>query len=159
MLHKTGLPSTKDIMSRFPSEKILQKPKAILGCYEEIPCDPCSTKCPFGAIVISPGINQIPSLLYDQCTGCGICVTSCPGLAIMVAMVKGDDAIFKLPYEMPELVKKGMVVDALDRSGKVLTEGIIESVTKGTHDKKIKLVTLKVNKRYLYDIQSFKVRP
>jgi hypothetical protein len=52
-----------------------------------------------------------------------------------------------------------MVVFALDRSGKVVTEGIIDRVSKSAEDQHIKLVTLRVNKRYLYDIQSFKVKP
>ena len=31
------------VLSRFPKENDLLKPKAILECYEDIPCNPCST--------------------------------------------------------------------------------------------------------------------
>ena len=53
--------------------------------------------CPFDAIDIGENINKQPVLDVDKCTGCAICVTSCPGLAISVAQLVGDHAVFKIP--------------------------------------------------------------
>jgi Fe-S-cluster-containing hydrogenase component 2 len=159
MFEQTGKPDKKMVKSRFPEPSVLIRPKAILGCYEEIPCDPCMTLCPFDAITIAPGINNIPVLDTDRCTGCGLCVTGCPGLAIMVAMIKGDKAIFKVPYEMPARVARGDVVDVLDGNGDVIALGLVTGVATNRSDTKTKLVTLEVDKNHLYDVSSFKVRP
>jgi len=50
MLNQTGIPTKDQVHSRFPSKIALIRPKAILECYEDIPCNPCSTSCPFDAI-------------------------------------------------------------------------------------------------------------
>ncbi|MCK7484965.1 MAG: 4Fe-4S binding protein [Bacillus subtilis] len=85
----------------------LVKPKAIIECYEDIPCNPCETSCPFGAIEIGPDINQQPRLIVEKCTGCSICVTSCPGLAIIVAQSDGVAGRLKLPYEFLPRPRQG----------------------------------------------------
>jgi len=52
MLKTDGIPTKKQVLSRFPNEELLDRPKAITECYEDIPCNPCSTSCPFDAIHI-----------------------------------------------------------------------------------------------------------
>src|SRR5690554_7479321 len=111
MLDKDGVATIEQVRSRFPNQDIIVKPKAILECYEDIPCNPCSTSCPFDAIDIGENINKQPKLDPDKCTGCGICVTHCPGLAIIVAQIKFDQAIFKIPYEFNPKPKVGDIVE------------------------------------------------
>jgi Pyruvate/2-oxoacid:ferredoxin oxidoreductase delta subunit len=103
MLNRDGVATKEQILSRFPSNEVLVKAKAITECYEEIPCNPCATSCPFDAIHIGEDINTKPVVDFDLCTGCGICVYSCPGLAIVTVQIVNDKARFKLPYEFRPL--------------------------------------------------------
>ena len=122
MIKRTGVPTKEQIKGKFPSLEQLTKPKAIIECYQEIPCNPCSTSCPVGAITIGEDINQIPIIDFDRCTGCGMCVYSCPGLAIMVASIKEDKHILKCRMNYyQDLV--------LEIFGVVLIEMVISFVT------------------------------
>lgn len=85
MLNKDGVATLEQVKSRFPKLEDLKRPKAIIECYENIACNPCSTSCPFEAITIGKDINNLPVVDFNKCTGCGICAYSCPGLAIMIS--------------------------------------------------------------------------
>ena len=151
MLNQTGIASLDEIKSCFPKEHLLLKPKAIIECYQEIPCNPCSTSCPYGAITIGFDINDRPKLDVDKCIGCGICVYSCPGLAITVVSVKENNAVFKIPYEFLPVPKKDEIWNAVSRSGEIITKAKIKSVLSGPKQDKTVLVTVEVAKKYLYD--------
>ena len=118
MLEVKGYPTKDQVKEKFPTDLI--KPKAIIECYQEIPCNPCETSCPFDAITIGRDINKRPVIDFDKCTGCGVCVYSCPGLAIMVANVKDDLAYYKIPYELLPLPKKGDIWQGINRKGEQL---------------------------------------
>lgn len=154
MLDKTGVPTLDQIKSRFPAEAVLLKPKAILECYEDIPCNPCETSCPFHAITIGPDINKQPVLNDLLCTGCGICVTSCPGLAIITAQLLKDKAVFKIPYEFLPRPEQGSVWQGVNRSGEVICAATIEKVTVSPKQDKTLLLTVSVDRKYLYDFVS-----
>lgn len=151
MLHKNGVPSTDLILSRFPDNDILVKPKAITECYEEIPCNPCSTSCPFGAITVGDDINTPPKVDFDLCTGCGICVYNCPGLAIFTVQIKGDYAIYKIPYEFVPRPQKGEIMDAINRNGDVIGQCLIEKVTFGAKQDKTALLQVQVPVTLLHE--------
>jgi len=138
-------------MSRFPQKEALIKAKAIIECYQDIPCNPCQTSCPFGAIVIGEDINVQPKLIVEKCTGCGICVTSCPGLAIMLAKVETDRNIFKIPYEFLPVPVKGEIWYAVNRAGDCIGDALIENVFIGAKQDKTLLVTVSVESKHLYD--------
>ncbi|PKK96335.1 MAG: hypothetical protein CVV58_06870, partial [Tenericutes bacterium HGW-Tenericutes-3] len=126
-------------------------PKAILECYEDIPCNPCETSCPFDAIHIGSNINMQPKLNVELCTGCGICVTSCPGLAIVVAQVIGQNAIFKIPYEFLPLPKANEIWHGLNRKGDVICDAIIKHVAINKKQDHTALVTVMVPTIHLHD--------
>ena len=75
---------------------------AVIECPKRIPCNPCYTSCPTGAVLPFEDINDVPRIDYAKCTGCGICVSRCPGLACFVIDMTYalDKAVVKLPYEM-----------------------------------------------------------
>jgi len=149
MLNKTGIPTKEMVSSKFPSEETLVKPKAILECYEAIPCNPCATSCPFDAIVIEDGLTAIPQLLTDKCTGCGQCVTACPGLAITVCQIVNKKALFKIPYEFLPYPQKGEIWHGLNRGGGIICEAEIKNVI--ANKSKTALVTVIIDQAYLHD--------
>lgn len=151
MLNKDGIPTFEQIKSCFPEPKILVKPKVIIECYEEIPCNPCSTSCPFQAIYIGKNINDRPQVDFEKCTGCGVCVFSCPGLAISVAQLITDQVRFKISYEFLPLPQVGEVWTAINRYGQVIGEAKIEKVTLNKVQDKTALVQVVVNKSFLYE--------
>ena len=151
MIKNTGVPSLEQVKSKFPEASILVKPKAIIECYQEIPCNPCSTSCPFDAITIGEDINQIPKIDFSICTGCGSCVYSCPGLAIMIAKVKDELAYFKIPYEQLPVPIKGETWKGVNRQGEVICDAFIEGILKNKHTDRTAVVSVSVPKKYLYD--------
>jgi len=151
MLNQNGVPSKDLILSRFPEETYLVKPKAITECYEEIPCNPCSTTCPFDAIYIGEDINTPPQVDFDKCTGCGLCVYSCPGLAIFTVQVKGENAIFKIPYEFVPRPKKGDIMNAVNRNGDIIGTCEIEKVNDHEKQDKTALLQVKVPVELVYE--------
>ncbi|HNZ50771.1 MAG TPA: 4Fe-4S binding protein [Bacilli bacterium] len=151
MLNKDGVPSLDQIKTCFPNLESLQKPKAIIECYEEIPCNPCSTSCPFKAIYIGPNINKRPQVDFNKCTGCGVCVYSCPGLAISVAQLVGKEVRFKISYEFLPLPQVGEIWTAINRSGQMIGKAKIEKVTLTKVQDKTALIQVLVDSSLLYD--------
>jgi ferredoxin len=75
-------------------------------------------------------INEFPKLDAEKCTGCGICVASCPGLAIFLLNRDfGDGRVeIGIPYELIPLPEKGDTVLAVSREGEVLCEAEVTKV-------------------------------
>lgn len=160
MFEKTGIPSKEMIMGKFPSiERINNGPVAVVECYKEIPCNPCETACRFNAINIGKDINNIPTVNTNNCTGCAICLSKCPGLAIMVVDgSKSDTKVqVKIPYEFIPLPVAGDVVKGLDREGKYITDVKVLQVLNPKSFDRTPVVTIEVDKIFLYDIRNIKV--
>lgn len=113
----------------------------VVECPQRIPCNPCNTSCPTGAIIPFADINDTPTIDYGKCTGCALCVAVCPGLACFVVDMtfSEDKALFKLPYEMLPTPQKGDSVECLGRSGDVLATGTVEAVAEPTKDRTLVL--------------------
>ena len=116
-----------------PSKERMEKGSVvIIECDEDIPCDPCVESCKIKAI-IKESLTAPPSVDYEKCTGCALCVAACPGLAIFVVdNSREDKALVYIPYEMLPAPKKGDKGDALDRCGKRIGSAEVEKVRKGT---------------------------
>jgi len=151
MIKKDGFATREQVISKFPNPEMLIKPKAIIECYQEIPCNPCETSCPFDAIKIGLDINAIPQIDFAKCTGCGMCVYSCPGLAIMVAQIKDDKAYYKIPYELLPIPKIGEIWHAINRQGEVIGSTKIEAVLRNKNTDRTTVITASVPKEQLYD--------
>jgi Fe-S-cluster-containing hydrogenase component 2 len=115
-----------------PSKEKMEKGTVvIIECVEDIPCDPCADSCKNGAI-IKESLTAPPIVDYEKCTGCALCVASCPGLAIFVVDYSREDkALVYIPYEMLPVPQKGDRGNALDRSGKQIGSAEVEKVLKG----------------------------
>jgi Fe-S-cluster-containing hydrogenase component 2/bacterioferritin-associated ferredoxin len=131
MLEKTGVPTPEQIQSVFPSAERLNKgPAAIIECFQRIPCNPCQKACRMGAIQAFSDINDLPVMDFDKCNGCGLCISQCPGLAIMVVdwRYSSYEFLLRIPYEFTPLPKQGDTVRAVDREGKYVCDARVDSV-------------------------------
>ena len=159
MFEKTGIASEEMVRSKFPPiNRINKGPVAVVECYQKIPCNPCETSCPAGAISIGEDINNIPCRDENVCTGCGMCIAKCPGLAIMVVDgSKSPDTVeFRIPYEFLPLPAPGEKVVGLDRAGKPVCEAKVVKVMNPPSFDRTPVVTLEVDRKYLYDFRNFR---
>lgn len=133
-------------------------PVAIIECFQEIPCDPCSAACQRGAILPFADVCDLPKVDHALCNGCALCVVRCPGLAIFVVDVSkpGDRGEVKLPYEYLPLPAKGDTVTCLDRFGKAVCEGTIISALKPRTFDRTALVTVSVPKDLALEVRGIK---
>jgi len=158
MLERTGIPTDDDLEKVIPDKKRLdQGPVVIIECFQKIPCDPCAISCKLGAIKPFKDINDLPQVDFDKCTGCGICISSCPGLAIFVIDLNYSDekSLIKLPHEMLPLPEKGENVYALDRAGSILGKVKVIKVLKIKN--KTNIISIEVPKSMVMKVRSIKV--
>ena len=158
MLERTGIPTDDDLEKVIPDKKRLARgPVVIIECFQRIPCDPCAISCKLGAIKPFKDINDLPIVDFDKCTGCGICISSCPGLAIFVIDMNYSDekSLIKLPHEMLPLPEKGEDVYALDRAGSILGKVKVVRVLKIKN--KTNIISLEVPKSMVMKVRSIKV--
>lgn len=158
MLEKTGIPTDDDLKEVIPNKIRLAKgPVVIIECFQKIPCDPCAFSCKLGAIKPFKDINDLPQVNFDKCTGCGICISSCPGLAIFVIdeNYSEKETLIKLPYEMLPLPQKGEEVYALDRAGETVGKAKVIKVLKIKN--KTNIISISVPKNMAMKIRSIRV--
>jgi len=158
MLERTGIPTDDDLEKVIPGKKRLaQGPVVIIECFQKIPCDPCAISCKLGAIKPFKDINDLPIVDFDKCTGCGICISSCPGLAIFVIDMNYSEkkSLIKLPHEMLPLLEKGEDVYALDRAGGILGKAKVVRVLKIKN--KTNIISLEIPKSMAMKVRSIKV--
>ena len=140
MLFNSGILTEEREGAILPPEELWKNKKGglvVVECPQRIPCNPCATSCPTGAIRPFGDINDTPAVDHSKCTGCTLCVASCPGLACFVIDLTFSDslALYKLPYEMLPLPVKGQKVQCLNREGKYIAEGTVENVTQPRKDR------------------------
>jgi Fe-S-cluster-containing hydrogenase component 2 len=140
-----------------PSKERLEKgPVVIIECDEDIPCDPCVESCKIKAIA-KESLTAAPIVDYEKCTGCGLCVASCPGLAIFVVDCSREDkALVYIPYEMLPVPQKGDKGDALDRCGEKIGSAEVAKVRKGTRGTTI--LGILVEKNLAMNVRSIRIQ-
>ena len=128
----------------------------IIECVEDIPCEPCAESCKNGAI-IKGSLSDPPTVDYEKCTGCALCVAACPGLAIFVVDCSREDkALIYIPYEMLPVPQKGDKGDALDRSGKRIGSAKVAKVRKGNRGTAV--LGILVQKDLAMNVRSIRIR-
>ena len=133
--------------------------KAIIECYEEIPCDPCEIACKSGAIIIGKPITNIPVLDIEKCTGCGLCIANCPGLAIFVVCENYTDTlgIVSLPFEILPLPKKGQRIKALNRNGQYICKGEVVNVIETKSFDRTPVVTIAIPRDKVDEVRGIEI--
>lgn len=134
----------------------------ILHCYQEIPCNPCTTVCPHDSIQLSGTTGTIMDLPHfsGKCVGCGLCVLICPGLAItLVRDAKEKDmAEMILPHEFDHHYKVGHKVALRNVTGETLCDGIVKA-SRFNKKHRTHLITLEVPKEFATEVVGIQVQP
>ena len=160
----TGVPSAEELRNcpGIPSEGRKKKGRvACVECVQESPCNPCEGICPFHAITVGEQITALPRLQEEVCTGCGLCVANCPGLAITIVdkSLSETEGSVDFPFEYLPLPGKGDVVEAVNREGQVVCRGTVLSVKKPASYSGTAVVSLRVPLEYVDEVRSMKRLP
>lgn len=96
--------------------------QVVTECTQNIPCNPCESACPTGALKVGRPISNMPEFQKQLCIGCLKCVEVCPGLAVFVINYEfnSTEATVAFAYEYLPLPGRGDKVMAVDRNGKVI---------------------------------------
>lgn len=131
-----------------PAERLARGRVVILECFQEIPCDPCTKTCPFGAILPMADINERPRIDYERCVGCAVCIAGCPGLAIFVVEedFSQEESLVVIPYEFLPVPGFGDTVEGLDRAGNAVCPARVVAVQNAAFQDRTHLIWLAVPK-------------
>jgi len=160
MLAVTGIPTTEDLATRMPPKERLQKgPVVMIECFQKIPCNPCTKACKRNAIQPMEDINELPRVNFDNCNGCGLCISRCPGLAIFVIdeTYSDKESTVSLPFEFLPLPEEGEEVDLLDRAGVKVGRGKVIKVKNGKYEDKTPVITVTVPKELTMVVRNIRV--
>lgn len=133
-------------------------PVAVIECVQEIPCNPCEAACKFGAIAIGEPITTLPLLDEEKCTGCGICVAQCPGLAIFIVNKEysATEATVGFPYEYTPVPNVGDDCEGVNRKGEVLCKAKVVKVQNPKSYDRTPVVTVAIPKEFADEVRSIK---
>jgi ferredoxin len=155
----TGIPSEEELLASpgRPSRERMEKgPVAFIECVEDIPCNPCEEACPFGAITVGLPITNLPVLHGDQCTGCGLCIAQCPGLAIFKVHLNYTEttSLVEFPYEYCPLPEEGDTVPCGDRNGDYVTQGKVIRVKNAKVNDGTAVVGVEIPKAHCLEVRT-----
>lgn len=132
---------------RFPGVGKASGIHPVIECTQNIPCNPCQSVCPKNCIVIGEKISSLPVIDPEkECSGCGMCVASCPGQAIFLVNEDYEPgwASITLPYEFLHLPAAGDEGTALDRGGREVCRAEVTTVKSAKAFDHTNLLTIRV---------------
>jgi thioredoxin reductase/Fe-S-cluster-containing hydrogenase component 2 len=150
---ETGVLSLEDIVQLPgvpPLDRMVQGAVAVMECAQEIPCNPCVTNCPQGAVRMGDTLTRLPELDPDECSGCGLCVADCPGQAVFLVDLAfaPDQVTVTFPYEFLPLPKRGDLVQGTDREGRPVTDARVEKVVMPKKYEHTAVVTISIPREF-----------
>ncbi|RLC47121.1 MAG: sulfurtransferase [Candidatus Coatesbacteria bacterium] len=153
-----------------PGETRMRRPKPrdlrvypVVRCYEEIPCNPCTQVCPMHSIRLAgDSITALPTF-EGRCTGCGRCVSICPGLAITLVVENYDPKRRRALVILPSETDRGALfrertITTTDVEGKTLGEGTVIAVKRSPILDKRNLLLLEVPYEQRLDVAGYRLQ-
>jgi Fe-S-cluster-containing hydrogenase component 2 len=158
-LEITGIPSMAELRASpgFAGEDRFEKgPVAVIECVQEIPCNPCETACPRGAITVGEPITNLPALDGEKCNGCGLCLSACPGLAIFLVHKNYTEttSVVEFPWEYLPLPERDAPVPCGGRDGAFIAQGRVLKAGKTERSDGTALVRVEAPKEYYMKIRT-----
>lgn len=155
-----GATSLKQQQETYTNKDSDPKVFPVIHCFQEIPCNPCSTVCPFQSIEL-PGdpIMDLP-IFTGKCSGCYRCLLICPGLAVTLVDYRKDsnNPTVTVPYEVANYpVEKGDLLKMVDIDGNLLKElPVVDIIT--NKSSKTQLIKVQAPKEIAKRIVSFRIQ-
>jgi Fe-S-cluster-containing hydrogenase component 2 len=139
-------------------EFMTKGPIPIIECAQYIPCNPCETSCPAHAIIVGKPITNLPKLNLNKCNGCGICVTCCPGLAIVLLDMtfSNTESLVTIPYEYLPMPQVGDEADAVSQHGETLCKAKVIRIRNPKSFAGTALVSIAVPKQVAVEVKGLK---
>lgn len=158
-LEQKGYMTLEELKSavNYPSEERFAKgPVAVAECIHEIPCNPCEAACRQGAIEIGMPITNLPMVNEEKCTGCGLCIAHCSGLAIFVIdkTYSETQATVAFPYEYLPLPVVGQKIKGVNRAGDPVCDGEVVKVLDIKAFDRTPVVTIAIPKEFADEVRS-----
>lgn len=161
MLAKNGYLDMEEVMDvpGYPGTDVLNTKKCVVvECKQNIPCNPCESACPHGAIIVGNPITNLPVVDPEKCIGCGLCVAQCPGQAcFLVDMSHEEYDTVTLPYEYYPLPEKNQEVYGLGRDGVYLAKATVLRVVLTKKNDHTAVIEVKVPKGFGMKIRNISV--
>ena len=163
-LRVTGIPSKKELEASpgYPgTEALANGAIVVIECVQDIPCDPCESACPRGAVVVGSPITNLPVFYPEKCDACGICIPICPGQAIFRVDTTHsvDKATVSFPYEFLPMPEKGDVVQGVDRTGEVVCDAQVLRMQQPKSFDHTAVITTAVPRELAMEVRSMKRLP
>ena len=161
MLAKNGYLDIEEVMDipGFPGTDTLNTKKCVVvECKQNIPCNPCESACPHGAIIVGNPITNLPIVDPEKCIGCGLCVAQCPGQAcFLVDMSHEEYDTVTIPYEYYPLPEKNQEVYGLSRDGVYLVKATVLRVIMAKKNDRTAVIEIKVPKGFGMKVRNISV--
>jgi len=129
--------------------------RSVIECHQEIPCNVCELACHKGGIKVGAPLTKIPIFETENCSGCGLCVVACPGLAVFLVNpnYSKTEALVTFPYEYLPEPRIDSIVDVVNRQGDVVGKGRVLEVRKTKKFDSTLLVTVAVPKNLVHEVR------